>query len=203
MALQLPNSQYFHIPRTGGFWVRKAITAGGVPTNELAQVGERFYSGVQHHFKRGTILHIMPEDIAQHGHKRFTFVRHPVSWLVSYFWHRYNYGWNMQDTMDAKCNADDALTFLENYVKFAAGSYTDLVKLYDGVDFVGRTEYLEDDLVEILIKCGEQFDEDKLRAVEPYNVSDKAYVRISDGLRKQVEDAERYVIERYYSDGLV
>ncbi len=69
MALMLPNSVFIHIRKTGGTWVRSAIAAAGIPTEE---VGEE-------HSTYAQIKHLIGDR------KVFSFIRHPLSLLKSYW----------------------------------------------------------------------------------------------------------------------
>lgn len=202
MALQLPHSQFFHIPRTGGFFVRKALTEAGVATNEICQTHSDYYHRPgSAYFKRGTILHMKPTELFQQGHKRFTIVRYPVGWLRSYFKHRVKYGWNMYEDIDLECKADTFEEFIDRYLKRVPGYYSHLVSQYDKVDFVGRTENLNNDLVAILKACGESFDKQKIINAQPYNTTTGTNDELPNATRDALIKADRYVIDRYYADG--
>lgn len=208
MALQLPHSQFFALTRTGGLWVRRAIFNSGIPTNELCQVGNQyFYDNPKSYIiKRGTILHMPPDEISRLGHKRFTIVRHPLNWLKSYFYHKQEGAWHPErQPIDKHCETDDFEEFIHLYLKHVPGYYTSLVKVFDRVDFVGRTENISLDLIDILKKCGERFDPQKIIDTEEFAASKKT-IKIPE-LPKKTQDelfkAEEYVIRGYYTDGLI
>ena len=207
MALQLPHSQFFHIPHTGGLWVRKAIHRSGIYTNELCQVDSQFFFDNPKSFliKRGTIIHITPYEINKFDNKRFTIVRHPLNWLKSYFNFKHRYNWHPERHEIDKCESDSYEEFIKLYLKICPGYYSKMVSRYDRVDIVGRTENMAPDLVDILKRCGEKFDEKKILETPPYNTTKRVVEtpELPIELKEKILKAEEYVIKRYYIDGLI
>ena len=210
MALQLPHSQFFHLTRTGGIWVRRAIISAGIPTNEICQIETKYFYEDKHSYmlKRGTIMHMQPDELNTFGSKRFTIVRHPLNWLTSYFHfkNRLPDVWHPErQVIDRHCATDDFEEFIKLYVKHIPGYYTSIVKIFDRVDFIGRTENLAPDLIRILNKCGEKFDEKSILEQKPVGVTKKTIEipELSKKLKDKLFKVEDYVIRRYYTDGLI
>ncbi len=190
----LPRSLFVHIPKTGGVWVRRAITQAGVSTVEAGHAS--LAAGNMHNRTR---------SINTQGRFQFAFVRHPLNWYASFWSYRMFSGWStLPASLDA-CMSVDFDRFIRNALRaFPQGWVGDHYRRYlgsalDGVDFIGRTERLSEDLVRALRLAGETFDEAALRAVPRQNVSPIRPV-YSQRLREAVLRAERKTIERFGYD---
>jgi hypothetical protein len=167
MAVQLPHSVFFHIPKTGGTWVRSALARAGIPLNEVyGELKEDMIAGNQ-------IFHARPDELRRQGFFSFAFVRHPLGVYQSYWCYKMLKG--PQDF-----NAFDREHFRENFSEFVEGIVKRVSWVSNGfrwyvggtadkVDFIGKQECLADDLVRALHEAGEQFDEKRLRATPRVN----------------------------------
>lgn len=206
MALLLPHSIFFHIPKTGGSWVRSAVSNAGIPVNEIIKMPAKHYLNV------GRLMHTFPTDVHLTDRFRFAFVRHPLTYYQSYWCFRMLRGWDSELTIDRTCQNDNFEKFVRavlteeaegwvtrNYCRF-------LGKDFRLLDFVGRMENLADDLVIALTLAGESFDERALRATPPLNVSFalpewKVRCTYPPDLRAAVCKAEWRVMEHFgYQD---
>lgn len=188
MALMLPHSIFFHIPKTGGIWVRKAIQNAGISTTEVG---------------KGTgpaQLHNQYWQVDRSGKFTFAFVRHPLAWYPSFWAYRMLTGWQMADPADPFMSLSFE-KFVWNVIRHDPGH---LSKHYErrvgpapgALDFVGKTENLASDLVRALRLAGEEFDEDKLLSTPRENVSLLQPV-YPDRLREAVSKSEREGLERF------
>ncbi|MEK7563136.1 MAG: sulfotransferase family 2 domain-containing protein [Patescibacteria group bacterium] len=202
MALLLPHSIFFHIPKTGGSWVRSAVSNAGIPVNEIIKVPAK------KHLSAGTLMHTCPTDVHLTDRFRFAFVRHPLTRYQSYWCFRMLHGWDSELQIDRICQNDNFEKFVwavlteapegwvtRNYCKFLGNDFRFL-------DFVGRMENLADDLVTALTLAGESFDEQALRATPPLNVSSvlpewQVRCSYSPDLRAAVCKAEWRVMEHF------
>jgi hypothetical protein len=142
----------------------------------------------------------------------FCFVRNPADWYES--WWRYMYqrsGIDWADESDLHgwhpCGAlkemgdSDFNGFVRNVISARPGFVTELFSMYDqpGLDFVGHQETLADDLVRVLQKLQIEFDEARLRAFEPTNVSSKTRDPIDwdPETRHELEKTEYAALLRY------
>lgn len=168
MALQLPNSVFFHVPKTGGTWVRYAVARSGIETNEVIKS-----------MKHGKIepiyaFHAKPSQVACHGRFRFAFVRHPFSYYQSYWAYRQILSkWN---DFDRTHMHRDFSMFVRSVTNaFPLGWVSSIYRKYVGevdhplVDFVGKKESLIDDLITALRLAGEEFDEEAIRTAPKQN----------------------------------
>lgn len=184
----LPHSIFFHIPKTGGIWVRKAIENAGIPTVE---VGEGTGAAHQHN-------HYWQVDRA--GKFTFAFVRHPLTWYPSFWSYRMLTGWQTMDRADLFMSLSFE-KFVWNALRYAPGHVSWRYEQYVGpepgvLDFVGKAENMASDLVKALRLAGEEFDEEKLLSTPRDNVSLLQPV-YSDRLREAVLRSEKKTLERF------
>ncbi len=162
MALELPQSIFLHAAKTGGTWVRAAVTAAGITASELGG----FHSGAVSNPTNKLV---------------FTFVRNPVDWYISYWrcpHHRQRIleGKNvfLHDARTAK-EATDFSVWVQRVAEDArkfrrAGRhlFSDYVR---PAKFVGRAEQLVIDLCDVLQRAGEKFDQRAIHKLSARNTS--------------------------------
>ena len=171
MGVITPNTIFFHLPRTGGTWVTRSLEEA---------FGEQ---AIKLNVDAGWPLpengiHVPPTRIVSPEKFTFTFVRHPWDWYVSFF----QLGLPEEKTWGE---------FVDNYL----GKYTELVKQFEQVDFVGTTENLYFDLCNALELAGEDFDVGRFLPGH-VNRSDSRNITTR---KKDIMEAESYVIDKYYS----
>lgn len=150
MAAVLSKSIFFHVGRTGGYWVRDVLAALGLYSAEIGYLHSS-PAGVQ-----------TENQLVTHPF-HFCFVRHPLSWLRS--------AW-MVDVRARYANgvfgdlvfAPSYSEFLEALVaRYPQGPVSALLShFYDHCTFVGRYESLREDLALALFRAGERFVSDVL-----------------------------------------
>lgn len=153
MAAILPNSIFFHIGRTGGYSVRDFL------------VDSKLYNG-----EVGT-FHCSPEEIKAellHVEQKnyFCFIRHPLTWLRSYWIHETVNGFNdpVVSDLDSKSFSDFCAAFID---KFPQGFTSHFFEGFtSNCNYVGKTEFLHEDLIKALTYAGEKFYPDKLYVPE-------------------------------------
>ncbi|TQJ01071.1 Tfp pilus assembly protein PilF [Amycolatopsis cihanbeyliensis] len=97
------------------------------------------------------------------------FVRNPIEWYRSYWAYRMEGGWRPRYPLDEHCQSDDFETFVRKAVSILPGALGNIYRSYVGppgaeVDFIGRQERLEEDVLRFLRLVGEKVDESALRA---------------------------------------
>jgi len=199
MARVTDNFVFYHIPKTGGLWVRKAMTRAGIPHHmPRGKKGGGYWLGKSHDNPSRV------RDYEKRGKFAFTFVRHPLDWYKSHWsWRTSEYPPQRRTSVLDRLMKDDFDEYLENIlVLFPEGFLTKLYRYYltDEVDFVGKTESLEDDLVKALKLAGEPFDEEKLRAQTRLNVSQSDKVEISNEHTHRILESERWIIDNFYKE---
>lgn len=191
MALMLPNSIFFHIPKTGGAWARKAIERSGLFAKEIGIC----------HSAASEVQHLL-------GDKHiFTFVRNPYWWYRSFWSYRMQNGWmNSNGTpagmeIDRLCKSYDFNEFITKVTTQAPGYLGNMYRFFTGpieMDFIGKTERLADDLVAALNQANEKFDEKRLRETPMHNTSNQAFsAEYTNQSKGRLREAERDAFELY------
>ena len=159
MAIILKNSVYFKITRCGSEWIRTVLYDA---CNVVAEVNGTTMADA---------MTIPPTT------KCFTFIRHPITWHQSLYQlhlRRIAEG-NMTKgfiTFKQMLDYTSIDTFIETLFRFPVNYYSNYVNDKLMVcKHVGKQENLCEDLIRILREVGEEFDEDKIRATAPINVS--------------------------------
>ncbi|HYD99970.1 MAG TPA: hypothetical protein VEH84_11355 [Alphaproteobacteria bacterium] len=189
MAALLRDSVFYHIPKTGGSWVRLALAHSGLLRGEVGAFHARPAE--------------LADDLDARARPGFCFVRHPLTWYQSYWTHKTAHGWfDAGNDFDARVRADRFPDFLERV--FALCPEEHLTSLYRdytaGCAFVGRTEALAGDLEAILRRTGAAFDPAVLGRLRRANRTDAALRRLAlypRALAEAVAARERAVIEAH------
>lgn len=187
--LILPKSCFFHVPKTGGTWVKKAIIAAGIPCREFSVSGDT-HIGLKHC--------PCPEKF------KFAFVRHPLGLYRSYWQFKMTYGWDEKNQLDMTCRSDSFHQFLGNVLARFPGVYGRSLVDFVGdeqheIEFVGKYENLVDDLVFALKSAEEAFDEQVIRSLPPSNVSNKEKfpAEYTEALEAAIMETEAEMVRRF------
>jgi hypothetical protein len=206
---------FYHVPKTGGRWVGKAMLNGGL----FAKKGTGRFFGEKEGIKSGTRpwglkrQHSTPMamlDRFKENRYQFCFVRRPFEWYQSYFCYRWKARkYNPAFPIDQYWHKDFEDFLLSVLGAYPGGFIQQVYKHFvgpenDWMDFVGRHEHLADDLVIALSRAGCEFDEGKLRSTPPVNTgaADPWFAEkivASRELVGRVEEAERWVLETFYA----
>ena len=164
MPIILPKSVFVHIPKTGGTWVhavlnkmdliQNVVQIHATPNKFRKLIGDRLY---------------------------FTFVRNPVTWYQSRWsglYARNHHPVKLKNQPGFEFINDDELNNFKLWADnvLERTSLTLIYKNYlgenlDGCDFIGKTENLSNDLIEILTKTKENFNPDFAKTTEKENKS--------------------------------
>lgn len=192
MALMLPKSVFFHVPKTGGMWVRRAIRNAGLPAVELT-----------HSSIPAANLHNRFSQVDAGGKFTFAFVRNPADWYPSFWCYCMSDGWKNEDQLDPYMSEDFG-EFMRRVLRHLPGQLSRRFREYVGpapgvLDFVGRCESLTEDLVRALRLAGEEFDEEKIRSTPAENVSVRRPDYAPDLLRAVLESEAEAMIRFGYA----
>lgn len=189
VALVLPNSIFFHVPKAGGTFVRRTIRDLGIESEEKGDP----------HISLVDFADTYPEVLADRY--TFTFVRHPLDWWRSYWSHRDLRGWAIDHPMDRECNDTDFGHYMDQVLRSDwRDHYLQIVRsvVTARMDYVGRQENLRVDLTAALTEAGEKFDHRSLGRLGMINRSDSLSARYSPGQSAQVMAIHHELIQRYY-----
>jgi hypothetical protein len=200
VTLILPEAKalFVHIPKTGGNWVKRALERAGVHCHPANR-------------RQGISIHCPPQFCLDSYDFAFAFVRHPLSWYES--WWKYQQGkwtrfesdsWHPQRCIEA-CANDDFNAFVAACLAQQPAYVTRLYEWYCGpagaeLDFIGRTESLADDLVDLLHRLSYKFDEEALRTTPAENVSPGVAPVWRAEVREKALEFERSAIDRFYGE---
>ena len=201
MPLVLPHSIFYHIPKTGGTWVRAAIRAAGIPANEVCG------SVPQNNRPGSAYFHATPSDIRPQGRFSFAFVRHPLAYYQSYWAYKTRKGPEDFNAFDRIFMREDFSSFVRAVLGKRRGWVSGVYRRFAGpygkrVSFIGKQERLADDLIRALTLAGEEFDEAAIRSTPPQNVSAsddlfREQCRYSRDLAEEVLEAEHEAVILY------
>lgn len=192
MALELPNSIFFHVGRTAGHWVRYVIKKMDIPTMEIGE------------------FHDWPSRItmmpAQERKLKFCFIRHPLEWLRSYWLHEMYFGWST-DMFAQNIKADTFADFLSNSIRvYANGPVSNVYAPFiEQCGFVGRQESIVGDLLCVLEQAEKKVVPRVIYETKAINVDIPAdmrrYAVAPESLLEQVMESEKALCQKWgYSD---
>lgn len=130
---------FYHIPRTGGNWIRSTLDEMGV---EYKLLGD---------------FHSTPEEVEPpEGCESFTIIRNPKTWIES--WYEVlsstpsdSWSWPIPDWLLFKdCRLDSFPKFIEDVLRINPSCVVEIFAHYVSVtDYVGYTEWLENSFEKI------------------------------------------------------
>jgi hypothetical protein len=191
MTLLLKNGAVFlHVPKTGGVWVHtvlerldlvKAPLGRDHSDLEHAFFDDRYHSDskvLRHLLRRKIGSRRAPAAMAANAFK-FCFVREPLKWYESYwrfmqirnwvFWgdELDPYRWHPNAMLNG-LGSSDFNQFMHNVNKKRPGYVTEMFGWYarPGVQFVGKQESLQEDLIQAFSMMKLDIDPAKIAAVE-------------------------------------
>ena len=218
---------FMHIPKTGGSWVRHVLRQQELvkmewphPHPDMTRVlnTPRMYPK---HFLKQSVKHrslTLYQEIR--NSYKFCFVRNPFSWYESYWrfmtglkWksfheerqqeyqHLLKTPWHPNAYFES-IGSDDFNVFMQAVIDTYPGYLTQMYGWYappDSIDFIGRTETLVDDLVEVLHEINSDLNEEAIRNTSRVNTSPKRIDKPEwdTSIRKSIRRLEAPIFERF------
>lgn len=154
---------------------------------------------------------------------KFAFVRHPLDWYHSYWTYRIKKllernlkSWSIPRSstlwapladFQKNCGSFVFEKFIDNVIEKHPGFLTKFYELFIGteeypINFIGRAENLNEDLIKALKKIGVSFDAEKIRHVAKIHATDNKYKRLAvykEEQKQKILELEHGIIKRFYS----
>ena len=180
---------FYHVPKTGGTWVRLLLTHLGIQFEMHGTSKSSFHE---------TYKEFRPEGLFS-----FTAVRHPITWLQSYFSYRLRVGWSDVDPLGKVASSSTFDAFVDKVIDRAPGCISGMYRDYVGdpqeVDYVCHQETLREDMIYVLSKLGYQFDEKLVSNLPPALAFNQRF-EFLNGTKEKIIELENYTINRFYRD---
>jgi hypothetical protein len=207
-----------HVPRTGGTFVEEVIDQSGIQCNRWISKQDNRLCPKKH----SLLAHYHRHQMALVD-RVVCFVRHPVEYYSSVwrylhdaaqFSKRWESGrmsalwrkWRWHPFKQAaRLYRPDFAEWTEAVIESEPCWATRLMSLYVGPEdgefaaFIGRTETLEADLLEVLERLGHRIDEKLILGRGRVNQSKTAPIPIPSELQERICREERVLIRRFYS----
>jgi hypothetical protein len=185
LHLHKSNAIIFHIPKTGGTWIHRALEAGKVnfiPFHEFSP-------------------HNTPDQEPTLENKyTIAFVRHPITYYKSYWAFRIETGWTDGWYLDDTCKSKRFEIFVKNIINNNVPYVTNEYRKYwcypQKLNFIGKTENLKNDLIHILRFLNEDFDEKAISTLPKQNTT-KTKAECSKELLHKLIDLEKEIIDYF------
>jgi len=181
----MPRTIFFHIPKTGGRWVREVIKNAGIYSRAYDQ----------------NFGHNIPFNCTDTFRIRFCFVRNPIDWYRSFWSYRMRTGW--QNSVIDECQSPIFEEFVTLALKRSPAHVTQMYEMFIGtednpqIQWVGKQENLVNDLIDFLHKAGERFNEETIRATPAINTAGKFPAEYPQWLREKVAEVEHEAMKRF------
>lgn len=224
MAILVDKKAVFlHVPKTGGSWVTNCLTRQeGISTEHISSKHgdiERVNNFWRHYpylYARKTAKLGFDLQYKLENSFKFCFVRHPYEWVKSYYrfqeengwpkwkglgeeWIKYgNSNWH-PNTPLYELSHRSFNDFLRDLIKSRPGYIYELYSWYTGrdIDFVGRQESLEEDLIKVLEKIGCKFDKNKINSLGRVNTTKKVGLKADKEVVREFHRIEYPTLVRF------
>lgn len=214
--LRKTKSLFIHIPKTGGTWIEHILEATLLKNGLWLGKAPRRFTAKHYLYQHIRRKHFPAIE------NTFCFVRHPLNYYESTWLYLQRKGKKTRNRLHKKfqwtAHRHSSMYWHEDFNEWCRRLlaaeplwYTRLIEHYVGpengefIDYIGRTERLRDDFVEILRLLGYEEEVDEhLDVIQNYSKVNarKADQKIEwdEAVKAMVLDQERLMINRFYSD---
>lgn len=201
MAMASDKSLFIHIPKTGGWFIRYAFRDSNIAVEEV---------GSEHAYFPYLMQNKNEQFFAER--KIFAFIRHPISWYQSRWAFRLKTGWCHTHPLDYNCASNDFKTFVSKCLEYEPTGW--VTREYGiridttpkPIDFVGRTEFIREDLLTFASMSGEPISQQTVQNLPRVNNADldkkpsSHWAVYDESLFNRVMEVESGIIKRFYRD---
>lgn len=189
MALQFYNKIFFHIPKTGGSYVRYILRINFSDCKEIGNPIESWQ--IQSHSRP---FEITMDEFKQNI--KFCTIRHPINWYKSHYRYRVKTGWRDNFPLDIMCHSETFQGFIENVLEKWSTYVTELYENYvPYCDYYIYQEQLESQLTKLLQSWNYTI------ITKPVLINDTSRdidTTLDPKLEEKILQAEQHVIQKYY-----
>jgi len=208
MAVILENSVILHIPKTAGKYVRTVLDLNEVPYTQTSR--NTGCQGMGRELNGYASSHCIPrgDDEYKSRKRRLVFVRHPLTWYISYWAFRMRFKntdrhwmyWRLDSEFDQRCGHDDFNRFIDKVIaEWPNGFLTALYAHYtEEASYIGRMENVDRDLLQFL-NSAEGVESIKSPGLK-INISDHMGAKYTAMQATAIMDAEAEVVSKYNYD---
>jgi hypothetical protein len=208
MAVILENSVILHIPKTAGKYVRAVLDINEIPYHQTSR--NTPCQGMGKELSGYRSSHCIPraDDEYKSRENRLVFVRHPLTWYLSYWAFRMRFKntdqrwmyWRLDSRFDQMCGDDDFNRFIDKVItEWPHGFLTALYAHYTNeVSMVGLMERVDGWLLDFLY-MHEGVEKLKLPGAK-VNISDHRGAKYTRGQAEAIMDVESVVVSKYGYD---
>lgn len=201
-ALVMPRAVYIHVPKTAGAFVTKVIGEAGIKARS-PRILFPSYSARWGHPELKELWH---ERYLPRRRFTFAFVRYPPAWWRSYWSYRMTKGWIESHEIDSTVGSVEFEEFIQGVIEqfpgYASEQFCRFVGKPGEIDYVGRYESLEDDLIRALTAAGHPLDRCVMEHAAPANRSNKKHreVLYEPQQLERLCEVESEAIQRFYPE---
>lgn len=184
---------FFHIPKTGGTWLRHILKINNIETTYYA-IDKRYPTKCSSILIKPNEIHHLPNLPNKKFKKVITIIRNPIDWYISFYTFRTNnrkYTWNKNRLFDKWTKAKTFEEFIDKVIdRFPKGFLNDLYKEYvEKSTDVFKLEKLNKDINNLF--------NNKLKLTEKINVS-LMRPDIHKNQLLKIKEYEKEVFKTYY-----
>jgi len=195
MALETDKFVYFHIPKTGGTWIRNAIKKSGIICKEVGDT----------HITVRRILHDYDYAHILRDKHVIVSIRNPYSWYQSYWSFKMKVGWSMNNPFDNLCASNDFNRFMINVYDNCSEYYNHIIDSFLIDEYVNCVILYESLVTDFTRAMRDIYGFDCSFSDSRVNVSDMSGLRSYDMARYNdytyglVSKMNGHIIDKYYA----
>lgn len=175
MAILTDKACFLHVPKTGGRFIRAALTAAGIEWSEAGDEYPPVLSGRRILFALpddARALHSVPSPSMVGQRVVVTTIRHPADWVLSFWSHDGGREHGFGYLADLRANAENFAEFAWKLAREDPGIVGELFTAYTkrGWNHSVTVGIGASGLIQALQNAGHEFDQDVIANLDPVGV---------------------------------